>query len=214
MERYKNGKIYTIRSNQTDKFYLGSTCLELYKRLYSHRANYKAYQKDNNKNYITSFKILQYEDHYIELLEEFPCNNKMELEKREGELIRQHLDNLVNKNINRRTFKEYKEDNKNKIKEQNKKYRQDNKDKINKKIKQWIETNKEKLKQYREDNKDKIKQYQKDNKNKIKINREKRNILIICECGSKIKKEENKNHLKTKKHINYINNIDALPSDT
>jgi len=82
MERYKNGKIYTLRSNQTDKFYIGSTCLPLYKRLYKHRNNYNEYLK-NNKHYLTSFEIIKLKDCYIELLEDFPCNNKNELEKRE-----------------------------------------------------------------------------------------------------------------------------------
>jgi hypothetical protein len=129
--RYENGKIYTIRSFKTDKFYIGSSCLELCKRLYKHRSNYKDYQR-NNKRYITSFEILKYDDHYIELLEEYKCQNKMELEKREGELIRLHKDNIVNKIVIGRTMKEWKKNNKEHIQEYNKikckEYYQQNKD--------------------------------------------------------------------------------------
>ena len=37
-ERYKNGKIYTIRYRGDDSLiYVGSTCLPLYKRMYKHK---------------------------------------------------------------------------------------------------------------------------------------------------------------------------------
>ena len=35
--KYKNGKIYTIRSNQCEKYYIGSTIQRLSKRLYEHK---------------------------------------------------------------------------------------------------------------------------------------------------------------------------------
>ena len=39
-ERYKNGKIYTIRYRGDDSLvYVGSTCLPLYKRWYSHKSS-------------------------------------------------------------------------------------------------------------------------------------------------------------------------------
>ena len=77
----------------TDKFYIGSTCSPLYKRLYEHCSTYK---KDRNK-YTSSFEILKYDDYYIELLENFKCENREQLNRREGELIRLHKTNLVNK---------------------------------------------------------------------------------------------------------------------
>ena len=135
INRYHSGKIYAIRSHQTDKFYIGSTCLPLYKRLYRHRIDKKNFE--NGKfNKITSFDILEYDDHYIELLEEFRCENKMQLEKREGELIRLHKNNLVNIVIVGRTKQEYYEDNKEAIIEKNKQYRQDNKEAIIEKAKE------------------------------------------------------------------------------
>jgi len=148
---YQKGQIYTIRSYQTDKYYIGSSCSPLSKRLYEHKISYK-----NNKTYITCFEILKFDDAYIELLETFPCNSKAELTKREGELIREHKDNIVNKRIEGRTDAEYKKDNKEEIKEKAKKYREINKNKI----KQKCEANKEKLneyyKKYREANREEI----------------------------------------------------------
>jgi len=110
---YQNGKIYTIRSFQTEKYYIGSTNHKtLSQRLSKHRGNYRDWLKDNDKDYVTSFEILKYDDCYIELLELYPCNLKAELHKREGELIRIHKDSLVNRCIPCRTLKEYKIDNK------------------------------------------------------------------------------------------------------
>ena len=104
---FQNGKIYTIRSFQTEKYYIGSTNHKtLSQRLSKHKSNYRDWLKDKKK-YITSFEILKYDDYYIELLELYPCNLKSELHKREGELIRLHKDSLVNRCIPCRTPKEY-----------------------------------------------------------------------------------------------------------
>jgi hypothetical protein len=117
---YANGKIYTIRSHQTEKYYIGSTTAPLTKRFSQHNCNYN---KNKHSNIIEIFK---YGDAYIELLEEFSCKNKNELNKREGELIREHKNNCVNIKIPCRPFSEYqkewKEKNKDEIKEKRKIY--------------------------------------------------------------------------------------------
>jgi len=61
-----------------------------------HRYAYKAYLK-NEKKSDTSYEVLKHDDAYIELLEEFPCANKAQLCKREGELIREHEKKLKDK---------------------------------------------------------------------------------------------------------------------
>ena len=131
---FQNGKIYTIRSFQTEKYYIGSTNHKtLSQRLSKHKGSYREWLKDKKK-YITSFEILKYDDYYIELLELYPCNLKAELHKREGELIRLHKDSLVNMCIPCRTHKEYYIDNKEiilvKAKRHNYIYRVENKQKI------------------------------------------------------------------------------------
>ena len=179
--------IYTIRSPHTDQYYIGSTTQILCKRFGDHKKHYKLYL-DEKHHFVTSFKILELGDAYIELLEEINCENKNQLERREGELIREHKHNCVNKNIAGRTKKEYKidnidktkqygidnieiilkrskqyyDDNKEFVKANNKQYYNDNKDKILEKVKQYNNDNKEHKKEYdkqrRIDNKDKIKQ--------------------------------------------------------
>ena len=157
--KYHNSKIYTIRSHQTDKYYVGSTYDSLSKRLYQHKLDFKRF-KAGNYNNVSSFEIIKYDDCYIELYEMFKCESRIELTKREGEIIRLLKNDLVNVKIEGRTLKEYQVDNADKIK-QNKK-------------------------QYYVDNAEKLKQ-----KN-------------ICICGTEYSTANKARHLKSKKHINYI----------
>lgn len=152
--RYHRGKIYAIRSHQTPDIYIGSTCNTLTKRLSEH----KSYYKKNNR-YYTSFEILKYPDYYIELIEEFKCENKMELTRREGEIIRA-TENCVNKVVAGRTINEWREENKEDIAQKKKIYYQDNKEYFSQKNKEYYEDNKEEIaeknKIYRENNKEEI----------------------------------------------------------
>jgi hypothetical protein len=86
MADYKNGMIYIIKSSQTDEAYIGSTIQKLSRRLSDHKKKYKKFL-DNKYTYCTSFEIVKYDDAYIELYEEYPCNSKLELESREAEII-------------------------------------------------------------------------------------------------------------------------------
>ena len=56
---YKNGKIYTIRSHQTDEIYIGSTTQTLTKRLSKHKTDYK-YWKNGKQHYISSFELIRH----------------------------------------------------------------------------------------------------------------------------------------------------------
>ena len=113
---FQNGKIYAIRSHQTEQIYIGSTTQPLYKRFHRHKTMY-----------CSSKEIMKYPDCYIELLENYACADKNELNRREGELIRLH--NSVNKNIAGRTKAEYREEHKTEIKQ----YYVDNKTEIKEK---------------------------------------------------------------------------------
>ncbi len=196
INKYNSSLIYTIRSHQTTKYYIGSTTQSLSRRLSEHIRDYKKYLKDNTK-YISSCEILKYSDYYIELLLAYPCNNKDELHRREGELIRQHKSDLVNICIAGRTTKEYRVDNKTHLTEQHKQYIINN-----------IVHIKEKEKQYRLDNKVLIaennKKYRLDNKVSLT---ELRKQPIICECGTISNKGHISSHLRTNIHTININNL-------
>ena len=83
--------------------------------------------------------IDDWDNWYIELFEKFPCNSKEELNKREGEIIREI--GTVNKQIAGRTKKEYYEDNKDKMKQHYKEYQEKNKDTIAEKNKKYRQDN-------------------------------------------------------------------------
>ena len=127
MVNYQKGKIYTIRSRNSDNVYVGSTCNVLRKRIYEHKTDYKNWINGNPK-YISSYEVLKDGACYIELFEKYPCNSKDELKRREGEVMRSM--ECVNKKkwigMTREEMKEhwkeyYKEYHKNRYKKKDKK---------------------------------------------------------------------------------------------
>lgn len=172
MSDYSKGKIYKLVDNTNGNIYIGSTIKMLCQRLCNHKYDYKKYLI-GKYHFVTSFDIIKNGNFKIELIEEYPCNNKKELETRERYYIESI--NCINKNIPTRTDAEYYIVNKEKIKE----YHIANKDR---KIKYD--------KEYRLSNKEKIKEY--------KVN------PFTCECGSIITTGHKACHLKSKKHLDYI----------
>ena len=107
-DKYKNGKIYTIRYKNDDSLiYVGSTVQPLFKRWHQHKSDVK---RKNNLILYQKISETNIEDWYIELYEDFSCENKEQLNKREGQIIREI--GTLNKQIAGRTSKEYIEDNK------------------------------------------------------------------------------------------------------
>jgi hypothetical protein len=203
MSKYKNGKIYCIRSFQTEKVYVGSTVERLCQRMALHRHDCRRYL-NGTRGKITSFDILKYDDAYIELIENYPCNSKEELHRKEGQYIRKM--NCVNKNVAGRTKKEYDIDNKEKIKERKKQYAEQNKEKIKETKKKYEEANKEKIKErkkkYYQDNIETKKKYYQDNKERI-AERKKKNIKCDV-CNIEIRRDSMTRHKMTKKHLNNL----------
>ena len=205
MVNYKNGKIYKLWSPEGDMIYIGSTCRGL-----AHR---KAQHKDKPN---TTSKILfdTYTDIRIELIEEYPCDNKEQLNRKEGEYIRT-LD-CVNRCVAGRTEKEWREDNKEHLEE----YREENKEHHAEKNREYYQKNKghvqEKHKEYRENNKGHLQEKQKEycEKNKERIAEKKKewweeNKERLAE-KKKEYREKNKEHIaqqnreyreKNKEHI-------------
>jgi hypothetical protein len=118
---YNNSKIYKIVCNVTGLVYIGSTCQStLATRLSEHRRKYKLFL-NQKYTFVTSFKVLENNNYDIILIEQYPCNSKQELHKKE----RFYIESIkcVNKYIPNRTIKEYYNDNREKIKEKmNKKF--------------------------------------------------------------------------------------------
>ena len=197
MPNYQLSKIYKIYSPSKNLVYIGSTTQSLSQRLASHLRDKKNYDTDNTKHYTTSYLVLECEDYKIELLEEYACNNKQQLLKKEGEHIKNN--ECVNRCIAGRTRKEWHTDNADKLKEKRKQHYLTNIDKV----KEYCLDNADKIKQYRIDNADKIKEQRKqfriDNADKIKEQRKQYRI----DNADKIKEQQKQYRLKKKAHNLY-----------
>jgi hypothetical protein len=171
-------------------------------------------------------------DWYIELYEMYPCNNKKELERREGQVIREI--GTINKKIEGRTKKEYYEDNKEKVSQKHKEWYNDNKETISQNAKEYYENNKEIISQYKkeyyENNKETIsqkgkewrehnkehksqkdKEYRECNKDKIA---KKKSEKVCCDiCGAFTTKNNLKRHQQTKKCMEALNNTTSNIQD-
>jgi hypothetical protein len=189
MPDYQKAKIYKLWSPSKNLVYYGSTTQSISQRLAKHLNSYKNYNEDNTKSYYSSYLVLECEDYKIELVEEYACNNKQQLEKKEGEYTK--TNECVNKCVAGRTRKEYRLDNVNKIKEKKKQYANDNADKLKEQQKQWRVENTDKINQYKIDNADKIKEQRKQwyiaNADKIKEYKKQYNLK------KKLEKEERLN---------------------
>ena len=217
---YKNGKIYQIVSDQTDKVYIGSTTQKLCQRMTHHRSEFFL-----NKSSTFSKELMQYSDAKILLIEEYPCENKEQLLKREGEIMRT-FENRVNKQIAGNyismTQKEYGKQirmkNRERIQESGKKYYKNNKEIISVKDKDRYTKNKEiirdRQKDYYENNKEAIcdhsKNHYKNNKEAI-INKGK--VQVKCEiCSQTMNHSSLTKHKQSKKHLANLANSVALVS--
>ena len=170
MPNYQVSKIYKLYSPSKNLIYIGSTTQALSQRLASHLRDKKNYNIDNTKKYYTSYLILDCEDYKIELLEEYACNNKTQLLKKEGEYIKNN--ECVNKQIAGRTLQEYRLDNADKRNNYNKQYNIDNADKIKQYRLDNAEYYKEYNKQYHINNRAKINEYYKQYRLKKKAEKE------------------------------------------
>lgn len=103
MSDYSRGQIYVLKSNQTNDIYVGSTIQGLDVRLNKHKFDYKRYI-NGNYHYVSSFCIARFDDCYIELIEDYPCNSRQELLRREGEIMNNMI--CVNRKVEGRNREE------------------------------------------------------------------------------------------------------------
>jgi len=85
-----DGRIYAIKSPNTSKIYIGSTKHALLSRMMEHIRHARC-----EKVKCRSREIINAGDAYIELIEEYTCGSRIELTKREYEIMR-NTPNIVN----------------------------------------------------------------------------------------------------------------------
>jgi len=137
MVNYQLGKIYKIVCRITGEVYVGSTCEKtLARRLVAHRSACNRYIENQEGSKFSSFQIIQRGDYYIELLENYPCNNSDELRKKEREWYDKtdcinHYRPYLFKEEMRVERLIYDEINKERIQEKQKQYKEEHKERIN-----------------------------------------------------------------------------------
>jgi hypothetical protein len=179
--KYKNGKIYRLIC-EDGHYYIGSTINQLNYRLSNHKASSK-HKKSKIYNHINQ---IGWDKVKMELVEEYPCKNKQELNAKETEYICDLKDDELCLNVIRsfvapeqrkKEMKEYYLENKDKIIEQHREYLSDPKVKEQANTYQaaYREKNAEKrrvyTKKYTEEHQEEVKaarkEYYEENKEKL-----------------------------------------------
>ena len=184
----ETGRIYVLKSNQTEQLYVGSTISTIKVRFIKHKVDYKRYLKDNKK-YMSSFELIKYNDCYIELIKEVYCLKSQLLELENEEIKRTH--NCVN--INNAFLS----------KEELLKYHQQH-------HKQYAENHRAELLLYmktrRESKKEMFKEYEQRRNNKEERLSNGR-TKILCECGTLHNKACKARHLRGLLHQKYLSSL-------
>ena len=132
MSKYNNGKIYSIVAlfgNEGD-IYIGSTTRTLKERMIGHISKYKSW-KQGKGSHVSSYDLFDefgVDECKITLLENYSCETKEKLRKREGYYIKKNK--CVNIVIAGRTQQEYRIDNRESINTYHRQYREENINKI------------------------------------------------------------------------------------
>ena len=224
MNRYENGKIYKVVDVGFNKCYIGSTCEMLSKRMERHRNSYRKYLRTDEMETRCHLLFDEFgvENCKIMLIENYPCNSKEELFRKEGEYI-QNLD-CINRYVAGRTrqahFKEHAEEirernrqHKKIVYEQNpqiykdrvKAYQEKNKDVVIPQRKKRYEAKREEILKRQKDNREANKEiFNQRRREYYQQNREKMRAKITCSCGATICKKGLSRHKKSEKHQDWL----------
>ena len=210
MVNYQLGKVYKLVSSQTNDIYIGSTCQStLANRLCQHKIQYRSYLNGNQRKYISSIEILQYDDVQIVLIEDYPCERKEQLTCLENYHIERNREIAVNMKraftgLSRKEFKrQYYQDNKEDLSVKNREYVEEHREQVCAYKKQWHEENRERIieekRRHYDENKEEINQARRERraadeyhhevlraqkKEYYERNKEKMNAKVVCDnCG-------------------------------
>jgi len=165
MSDYTKGKVYKLYVPGFEEYcYIGSTTIDVQDRFYHHKWQAK---NDNQKKCAASEMFEDDNEVIIELIEDYPCNSKKELEVRERYWLEQFPE-AINKNTPTRTWKE-----------------------------RWINNREHNLEKHREwiaNNKDKIDDYRK--KTKDDKNAKQRERIECSICKMSISKNSKPKHMR------------------
>ena len=188
--KFENAKMYCILNSIDDAVYVGSTCQTLSQRMTKHRHNTKS--RPNSMKLTQKMQEQGIEHFYIELLEEYPCENKDQLMKKEGEWIRKIA--TLNEKVQGRTEAEWR-----------KTWREENKDEYLKKRKEHREKNIDKLREQ-----DRARYHKKTAEERTALYekaKEWKATKHVCECGRTYTNAHKAEHIKSKFHQTYLSTM-------
>ena len=185
----KNNYIfYKIECIDKDKHfcYVGSTC-DWYNRIRRHKNDC---YNENRKNYNSKIYKTIRDNGGWKNFKFIQIDTKEEITKDQAHQIEENYRISLNANLNTlRCFLTEKQKQEH-SKERYKEYKQNNKDKIKERSKDYYENNKEYYKEYRENNKDKI--------------NEKKSQKFTCECGKIFRIDYKSRHCRSKIHQSFV----------
>ena len=197
MNRYEKGKIYKIVDIGYNKCYIGSTCETLSRRMERHRMKYKSYLRgltDNTRSFVL-FDEYGIENCKIELIENYSCETKMELLKREGHHIKNN--ECINKIASGRTNAEWRKDNYEHYIAMKREYWNNTKDYHNAQKKEFAKNNPDIIKERSQKNYQKFK--------------EKLAEKHLCGCGVYYTHGHRARHHKCQKHQKWLKEQEEQP---
>ena len=210
MPDYSKIQIYRLvcKNMEVKECYIGSTTnWTKRKQLHKRCCNTETDKAYNQKKYVFIRANGGWSEWEMVLIEAFPCENSLEARKRERYWAEQFASGLnaikayVSEEERKEYEKKYKIEHADKIKEQHREY--------NKKYHtEHAEEKKEYNKEYHTKNAEQLKEKMKENyKKHAEQISEKGKEKITCECSAVIRKGEKTRHFKSKKHIQFIQNI-------
>tara|TARA_R110000803_G_scaffold84045_4_gene150189 strand:- start:469 stop:1005 length:537 start_codon:yes stop_codon:yes gene_type:complete len=173
MPNYQDSKIYKIVNPENNLVYYGQTTRELKHRYWSHKSKF---------NGCSSSLLFKSGTQYIELVENYPCETKKELDERELYYIENNDCVNIHKPRNITKKERAKED-----------YLNRDKEKFKKQKKREYQNQKEHRSLYYKENKERI--------------LEKNKKIINCYCGVNITFNSRARHERSNKHKNYIDSL-------
>lgn len=138
MPDYSKGKIYKLQCDD-GYFYIGSTCNELRYRLHGHKQD----SRDRTTRVYQHINEIGWNCVRIVLIEEFPCENKQALVRKEDEYVRNHKNDSFCLNVrnanetkeekqerHRITQQGYVERNRQRVRDRNNQYHEEHREQI------------------------------------------------------------------------------------
>lgn len=186
------GRIYIIRSPNTEMVYVGSTTLSLKERFVIHISGWRYNQ------HCSSHLVLDEGEAYIELIEEVEVESEREL----AMLEQQWIDNTPNTVNKKRAYRSY-EERLQQHRTRNRKYREEHREKVSELRKKYQEEHRKEIAEYNR----KYREGHREERNK------KQREQVLCEvCGCYVTKGSKSKHMSTAKHArnleNYLQNVD------